>query len=195
MQAIKLDRESHIYSPNLPSVTSILQGAGLVDASYYTDEGKQRGSMVHLALQYLDEGDLDESSIDPEIAGYVESYKKFKEISGYAPEWIELPMKDPAGVYAGTPDRIMVTRPRSLDDIKTGDYQPWHRLQTAAYVNMLEDPFSYERRCIYLKKDGGLPKVEVFPKAEYTYDLTVFLSCINIANWRERHYGSRPKRD
>ena len=186
---IELNRDTHIYAPNLPSVTQILTEAGIINPTWYTEESMERGTIVHLACEYLDQGDLDESTIDPSIIGYIESYKKFKAHLGYTPEWIEVPQKDPTGVYAGTPDRIIITRPRSLDDLKTGPYQHWHRLQSAAYVNTLNDSFSYERRGIYLQKDGSMAKVKVFLKSEYMSDLSAFLSCLNIINWKRRFNG------
>lgn len=185
---IDLDRTTHTYSPNLPSVTQILKDAGLINTQWFTDEARDRGSMIHLACEYYDQGDLNESSIDPDISGYLEAYKAFKRYAQYEPEWIEVPQKDPTGVYAGTADRIVISRPRSLDDIKSGPYQPWHRIQSAAYVNMMDDPFSFERRGIYLKASGTY-SIRVFPKTEYMHDLAIFQSALNLYYWKRRNNG------
>ena len=56
MAVIKLDRETHTYTPNLPSVTEILRSVGLIDATWYTEEARQRGTAVHLACEYWDSG-------------------------------------------------------------------------------------------------------------------------------------------
>ena len=173
------------YPAGLLSVTEVLRLAGLIDTAWYTDAGRDRGTAVHLACQFLDEGDLDEGSVDPEISGYLDGYRKFKSDRGVAPEWIETPLFK-ANLYAGTPDRVFVTRPRSLWDLKTGAPQGWHALQAAAYVHLLDDPCSYSRFGLYLKGDGSY-SVREFPKGQYFSDLNVFLSALNLANWKRLH--------
>jgi hypothetical protein len=141
---------------------------------------------VHLACQYYDEGDLDFDSLDPELEGYVSAYAAWRQESGLSgSEWIECPMTDPRGLYRGTSDRIFTARPRSLWDIKTGAFQAWIALQTAAYVNMLPDPYSYSRFSVHLSPDGAY-SVREFPKADYAQDLAVFLSALNIVNYKRR---------
>ena len=101
---IKLDRETYRDTPNLPSVTEILKNAELIDANLHTEEPRQRGAAVHLACEYWDQGDLDEGSIDTAVAGYLQSYIKFRQARAAEIRWIEIPMMDKCGVYAGTPD-------------------------------------------------------------------------------------------
>jgi len=182
---VKLDRSTHTYTPNLPSVTGILKAVGLIDTAFFTEEGRERGTAVHLACEYLDQGDLDESTIDPQIVGYLDAYKKFKAASGWQFEWIEVPVTDKAHTYAGMFDRALSSRPRKLLDIKTGAHQPWHSVQSAAYVNCMDDPFSYSRYGLYLQKDGKF-SIREFPKAEYMSDLAIFQSALNIYYWREK---------
>jgi hypothetical protein len=67
---LELNRETHTYTPNLPSVTTILKSVGLIDASFYTIEGRERGSAVHLACEYFDQGDLDEDTLELPTAFY-----------------------------------------------------------------------------------------------------------------------------
>jgi hypothetical protein len=183
-----LDHASHTYASGLPFVSEILVSAGLVDPTWYTAESRERGKAVHLACQFYDEGDLDPESIEPPIDGYFSSYLAWLQVSGIKPEWIECSMNN--GLYAGTPDRVMVTRPRKLHDIKTGAYQHWHRIQTALYVNLLPDPYSYSRNGIYLQADGSIARVREFPKSDYQRDLAVGLSALNIHNWKRGNNGS-----
>jgi len=181
---IQLDRATHRYSNNLPSVTTILKSVGLIDTAFYTEEGRERGRAVHLACEYYDQGDLDEDSLDPQIAGYLQAYKKWKATFGYEFTWIEMPMQDKTGVYAGTSDRIIERRPRQLWDIKSGPYQKWHRIQSAAYVHMMDDPFSYTRLGLYLQACGKFT-VREFLRAEYMADLAIFQSALNIYYFKE----------
>jgi hypothetical protein len=182
---IQLDRATHTYSNNLPSVTQILKSVGLIDTAFYTEEGRARGSAVHLACEYFDQGDLDEDSLDPQIAGYLQGYKDWVAHYGREFTWIELPMQDKTGIYVGTSDRILDRRPRQLWDIKTGPPQKWHKIQGAAYVNMMDDPFSYSRYGLYLRSSGKW-KVEEFPKTEYMADLAIFQSALNIYYFKEQ---------
>jgi len=186
VQMITLDRDTHKYSNGLPAVSTIMVEAGLVDASFFTPEACLRGSAVHLACEYFDQGDLDEESVGDGIRGYLNAYKRWRKATGNEPlDWIEMPVEDKTHLYAGTPDRVIARRPRSVIDIKTGDYQRYHRIQLAAYVNCLDDPFSYSRYGLYLLKTGKF-KVEEFPKAEFMADLAIFQSALNLYYWRNQ---------
>ncbi len=173
----------------LPRVTQILRDVGLIDTSFMTDAGRERGTAVHQCCEFWDQNDLDMDSVDPAIIGYLDSYREFRLQQPMQGAWIELPMQDKAGLYRGTSDRVLVDRPRAVFDIKTGPYQAWHCLQLSAYVNMLPDPYSYNRIGVYLKANGKY-SIKEFPKAEYARDLAVFMSCLNIYNWKEGHNGN-----
>lgn len=174
--------------PTLPRVTDILKDAGLIDTRWFTEEVRDRGTAVHAACHYLDEGDLDESSVDPAIQGYMDAYTAYRrDKSGVEWDWIECPRQDSAGRYRGTSDRVLCLRPRQLLDIKTGCHFAWHALQLAAYVNMMEDPYSYSRIGLYLQKEGRY-QIRQYPKADYARDLSVFMAALTIKEWRT-HYG------
>lgn len=175
----------------LPRVTEILKEAGLIDTTWMTEHGRERGTAVHLACQYYDEGTLDYGSITPEIEGYLRAYDAWKQAAGVEGfEWIECPQQDPRGLYRGTPDRILSTRPRVIWDLKSGGYLPCVSLQLAAYVNMMKDPWSYDRNALYLSSDGTYT-VKQFPKSEYQTDLNVFLSALNVVTWKRGKNGRR----
>ena len=183
--------EGPMAMAQLPRVTEILREAGLIDTTWFTERGANRGTAVHAACQFLDEGDLDLMTLDPQIEGYVRAYDAWRHDSGImGAEWIECPRQDPMGLYRGTPDRVLVTRLRAVWDLKTGGYQTWVSLQLAAYVNMLPDPYSYSRYGLYLSANGTYT-VKEFPKTEYAADLSVFLSALNIVNWKRRANGNR----
>lgn len=165
----------------------MLKDAGLIDAAWFTPDGCQRGTAVHAACHFLDEGDLDEETLDPALTGYVEAYKTFRRAT-VATEWawIECPRQDLMSRYLGTPDRICVSRPRQLWDLKTGSHQPWHAIQAAAYVNMLDDPYAYRRFGVYLRADGKY-SVREFPRAEYRHDLAVFNAALTLYYWKKEN--------
>lgn len=171
---------------NLPRVTEILKSTGLIDTTFFTEAGRERGTAVHLACQYLDENDLDLDSLDPALWGYVDAYRDFRQQVAMDGAWIEMPQTDPRGLYRGTPDRVLVARPRAIWDIKTGPPMRWHALQLSAYVNMLEDPYGYGRFGVYLKHDGKY-SIKEYQKNEYQRDLNVFLSALNIYTWKHQN--------
>ena len=74
----------------LPSVTQILQASGLIDFSKIPGPillgAKARGTAVHKALHYYNEGDLDVEAfcLDfPEYAPYVQAWLTFRAESGF----------------------------------------------------------------------------------------------------------------
>lgn len=102
---VEFQEDGHLYDGGrLESVTGILKAEGFIDTSFYTEEGRERGSYVHLATHLDDMGELDESSLDPVIVPYLEAWRRFKRESGFIVERSEVPMVSTAYRYAGTPD-------------------------------------------------------------------------------------------
>ena len=181
---IGFDRDRHEYAGGVPSVTDILQDVGIIDAGFFTDGGAERGRLVHLICEYYDLGVLDESTVDPAFAGYFAAYKSYRSKNQIKMKWIEESLVDPSGLYCGTPDRPVVTRPRRMIDIKTGDPQDWHKIQLAGYVGMFRDPFSFTREGLYLQ-DSGSFRVITYPLDELVRDLAVFNAALTIYNFRK----------
>jgi len=129
------DPETHTYfdasGARLPSVTQILQAAGLCgDPRFYRAGSADRGSRVHLALEEIVKyGDtiLD----DEEIRPYVDSFREW--LAKLSPRPIQAEVKvegsDPIP-YAGTVDLLPEGM---LIDYKTGSPASWHRVQLCAY--------------------------------------------------------------
>ena len=181
VEIIELNKASHTYNPNLPSVTQILKAGGLIDDTWFTEAGALRGQHVHAACDLYDQGRLDWAALDPQLAGYVASYAALREMHPCkGDEWIEVPMADPTGMYAGTSDRLLWHRPRAVWDIKSGKPMKWHRYQLAAYVNMLPDPFGWDRVGVYLQANGSLARLKPYPKEEYISDLGVFIAALTL---------------
>lgn len=136
-----IDHSYHLDSLRLFSVTTYLKEAGYT-AQYRGDGSKATfGSYVHDATAYLDAGDLDMESLDPEIARRVEQYKKFKAEHDFVPDmkWREKPCYHPDYLYAGTMDLAgMMDGKPVIIDIKTGRKEKWHQLQVGGgYKPML----------------------------------------------------------
>jgi len=112
MKGLDFKSEAHEYyfeGRRVPCVSDILQDAGYVDKRFFKPSDADRGKKIHTITQYYDEGDLDESSVDPVFEGYLEAYKKFRHdykdrlrIVG-----IEELLYNPQYDYAGTADRLI----------------------------------------------------------------------------------------
>lgn len=162
---IEFNEATHTYwydGLNVPGVSEIIEGAGLTDANakqHYTKFHADRGTAVHKACELLDKGILDESSLDPEIEGYVEAYKKF--LKEYEPGWVEIEKRgfNKQLFYAGTLDRagFLTDSGAAVLDIKTGQKAKWHAIQLALYAMLLVENQTPNTNLygLYLKRDGS----------------------------------------
>jgi predicted transcriptional regulator of viral defense system len=104
---MEFDAETHTYYVNgevVPSVTQVLHAAGIIDTQWFTEFGRWRGSAVHKATHYFDEGDMDRRTLDPIVKPFVADWKEFREKTKFTPTMIEKPYYDATYGYCGTPD-------------------------------------------------------------------------------------------
>jgi hypothetical protein len=107
-EGLIFDEEKHLYTLNgiaLPSVTGVLKAEGFIDTRFYDEYSRNRGTLIHLATEYDDSGDLDEDTLDPVIVPYVEAWRKFKKESGFIVDSSETPLCNKTHRYAGKIDR------------------------------------------------------------------------------------------
>jgi len=109
---LDFDSEHHIFTDrhgkNPPSVTQVLSKAKMTPSYDWVDPWYMlRGSHTHKATELHDNGTLDESTVDEEIAPYLAAYRKFrKEWSGKIVE-AEYHLWHPTYKYAGIVDRVI----------------------------------------------------------------------------------------
>lgn len=177
----------HTYRWNgdiVPSVTQCLKAAGVIDYSMIPQDVLQRasirGTAVHLACQYFDEDRLDETTLDPEIANYLEGYKAFLLDTGFQPARIEERVYHPLHRYAGTLDRTGTLNGQLvLVDFKTGIMLEGHRAQLAAYAMALPMPRRYRRFGLQLTGERSY-KIHEFPIRDLARDFNVFLGALAV---------------
>jgi len=185
MPEIVFNNEGHIYTvdgTDTPSVTTIIKACGLIDTTWFNDTATTRGKYVHKATELLDQDDLDEASLDPVIAPYVDAYKRFKDETGFCINDIEKIVYNATYGYIGTLDRTGIfpnDKIRSLIDIKTGQPAKWHGVQLAAYALCLDGVVN--RYGLYLN-DTGTYKLERYKDR---HDMNVWLACLTIYKWRQ----------
>lgn len=189
------DAESHRYhleGRELVSVTAALTAAGMVDTQYFTDEARVRGSYVHQAIALLAEGALDETSIDPTVAPYVDAARQFLADTGVELEHVEARVCDPLAGYAGTLDAIArwpgpIVK-RTVLDWKSGGCPPSAGPQTAAYLRCARDWYPAGTRIgragLHLRGDGTYRLVD-FP--DVGQDEQDFLAALRVALFQRRY--------
>jgi hypothetical protein len=186
------DEPTHTYTIGgapVPSVTQILEPlsnfAGI--PRDVLDAKRALGQRVHLACQLDDEDDLDEDSIDQDIAGYLVAWRRFlREQRAVVIENERRVWSDVAGFkYAGTLDNVVSMHGRRwLIDKKTSISTP-HSAgpQTAAYFDALRDPSVTGRAAVLLRPEGTY-KFDLLDGAD---DWSVFVACITLHRYRKEH--------
>lgn len=178
------DPNEHRYfldGVEIPGVTTIIKTAGLSQFWGGFTQAQLRGLHVHEACEYLDLHDLDWGSVYPQWVGYVRSYERFKQETGFEPELIEYQTYHPIYRFATTIDRRGRLRNESVIlDLKTGAEEDWHKWQTAGQQICGGDAWSNDRRGdIYLHEDGSTATLEWHDDPN---DLKVFMAALTICH-------------
>lgn len=177
-----------------PSVTEVIAAAGIgPDYSAVPrallDHAAERGTALHLALQYAAEGDLDETTLHPEIVPGFTAHKKFLAESKYRAIATELELVHPTMGFLGHPDSVGYLDGKVvLPDIKyvaTVDLD-YAALQLAGYRLLWDALHPAEAISktfiLHLRKDGDYRLPEVKTVGVPTQTFLGALLC-----WRERH--------
>ena len=183
------DEERHEYTVEgrkVPSVSRLLEPLtsavyGSIDPEVLRNAA-EFGTAVHACTEFLDEGDLDEGSIEPEWTPYVEAYKRWKE--AVHPEILAIELRLGCSKYAGTIDRICrINGELWVIDLKTtSQVHPHVGVQLAAYAALAERKFgaSYRRAALQLRGDGTFKQTEF----KSLKDETCFNALLGIFYWQ-----------
>ena len=188
MQKLIFDEENHIYTLDgvrVPSVTQILQGAGLVSFNAVNPDILERaqkfGSASHLACALDDKNQLDMKSLDPALLPYLENWRQFKKDFGIT-EFAEIEKQvfSKRYQYAGCLDRLWEN---TLIEIKTSTSIPITTgLQLIGYQTAYREMTKIRikrRLCVQLLE--GTYKLQEYKDKT---DKTAFLSCVNLYHWK-----------
>ena len=193
----EFDEKTHKYTVDgveVPSVTQILEGVGLVD---YRDIPRpvlayaaERSVAVHTAAEFYDQHDLDFDSLDPQVAKYFIGWKNFrKDYSFEIVESEKMHIGQMGGLLFGMRvDRVVKLGNGQIGviDIKcTSKVHRAYGVQTAGYVIGLGfpcDPLLARRFVVHLKPNS------LYAVHEYKdpRDGEVFEAGLKIAYWRRR---------
>ena len=182
---ITFDPIAHAYTIDgqpVPSVTQILADMRFVDTAWFTEHGRNRGKLVHRIIHWYITGELDEATIDPELQGYFDAWKRFVKDTGFMSTETEKPMGSVLHRFAGTPDYIgMLNGHETVIDAKTGAISPWVGLQLAAQEILAERPL--KRYALALKEDG---KYSLKPFTD-RQDRQIFLAALSCWQWQHNN--------
>lgn len=188
-QKIQFNEELHEYRVNgvvMPSVTTILRLSGLADFSAIPEQSREyvllRGKATHRACHYMLEGDLDESTLDPEIQPRVEALKAFLFHSGFLPRpgMIEQVVYDSTYHFCGTYDVVgelpaLRFEPALCDWKNCDPRMSGTQYQTAAYLLCI--PGVHYRAGVTLKADGNF-SVTTYSPSTLLRDQHTFLAAL-----------------
>jgi len=169
----------------VPSVTQILRPLmafeGIPPA--VLEAKADLGRRVHFACQLDDEDDLDESSIEDDVAPYLEGWRRFLRDSGAHVLHNEQRVLEPHLMYAGTLDNVIgYQRRKWLVDKKTSIATPISAgPQTAAYMRALNDPEVTHRAALRLRADGTYR----FDPLTGADDWAAFVACLTLHRFKE----------
>ena len=178
----------------LPGVTHVLSAAGLVDykgiSAEVLERAAARGWALHAAAHYFDENDLDLTSVDSEIRGYLNGWIRFREETGFIPYAREQVVYSEIHQFAGTLDRVghLQGNPVLLDIKTVAMLQRSTGPQTAAYAQAVRETGAFEpavRYAVQLRRDGSYV-VETYRDPN---DWRIFQAALSLYHWKRRPRG------
>lgn len=179
-----LDHSYWLDGIRLPSITQVLRHTGFIDPRWYTEESRARGVAVHACCQFLIEGNLDWSTVHPDILPRVRGFEKF--LGDYKPKLLlaEKPLYSAVHKFAGTPDLVLqMGGGIFVVDVKSGKSGLSACLQTAAQKILVEEhgirPVII-RDALELPKEGGYKIVQHKDRG----DTTMFLNALAMIHRR-----------
>lgn len=162
----RFDAREHAYidvatGEQLPHITGMLEFAGEIDRTWFTEDSSERGVAVHHLTADYDLGALNLDTLISRYRPYVLAYAEA--VSVLRPHFlaVEEPLitrVDP--LWGGRPDRaVRIDTEVGPLEIKSGDPHKSHPVQTALQAILLEQelnlPAEYQARwCVYVKPNG-----------------------------------------
>ena len=191
---LQFDARLHRYTVDgrcVPSVTQALEGAGYIDLKCIPEDvlrrAALRGTRVHQAAALLMRSELEWSSVDVAIAGYVLALDLFMRQTKFQPDVasVEKPLYCAEYDYCGTPDvaglytvpRLYGTplKARVLVDWKSG-MMTAARYQLAAYAHVMG---VRHRAAVKLNKESTY-SVTWYKAETQRNDFEVFLRALDL---------------
>ena len=185
---LTFNEKDHKYSWNgqhVPGVNEILTELNMQE-NRGSEADLLRGTWVHQACQYYDDGTLDQWEFDPVILGYLEGWKKFRLEKMFTPILNEKALRSAYG-YAGITDRFgTLSKDYAVIDIKTGEPGWITGLKLAAYEQLIRESevlnLTIIKRCAVKLNDDGTYKLYWYSNRK---DKELFLACVSLYHYKK----------
>jgi hypothetical protein len=205
MTTLTFEPEAHVYHLNgqrLPSVTQVLEPLINYDGvpNGILQHAADRGTAVHLATEFWDDGDLDEESIDPEVLPYVQAWQRFRAESGFVVERSEVRVYSARHRFAGTFDCLGILRGRRVivEKKTTAILAAATAIQVTAYRRAYNETCRPPERIrqsysVHLRRDGTYRLDEWTPDEDHWGAFLALLnpeheqSAATVAAWKAKH--------
>jgi len=179
------NEENHWYELDgqyVPSVTQVLKDQGFIDDQWFTEYGKTRGKFVHKIIEWHVKGELDNSTVDDNLLGYLDAWVQFVKDTGFVSLYTEKPFASLTHKFAGIPDCVgSMNGMDAVLDIKSGAIGPATSLQLAGYEILIDSRLN--RFALQLKEDGKYSLKEFKART----DRGVFLSAVSCWWWKRNN--------
>lgn len=193
---LTFDEARHEYRVRgviVPSVTQVLAPLSSFDGvpAHVLEAKRDLGQRVHLACQLHDEDDLDEASVETDVAPYLDAYRRFLADTDARVVLNESRVYHPTYRYAGTLDRVFrIGEDHWLVDLKTCFTTPRAAgPQTAAYLaaltTMLGNVRPTRRAALRLRPDGTY-RLDPLDRPD---DWSAFVACLTLNRFKEATSG------
>lgn len=162
----RFDADEHSYTAldtgeELPHVTGMLEYCGYTDSTFYTDDGRERGTAVHHLTANYDLGALDLTACVSRYRPYLLGHALAMSILKPELLAVEESLVHPVYRYGCRPDRVWrLAGVLAVCDEKSGEPDKAHMIQTALQaicVSVEHDnipPHMIERYALYLSPKG-----------------------------------------
>lgn len=183
----------HLDGVRVPSVTEVLHDSGLIRLdhlpAFILEAARRRGTDVHAALHFVNDGDLDASSVADQYQPYLEAWQRYRAERDVVVLLCEHRLASRRYRVAGTLDLLCsIGTDGWLIDYATGDPATVAKdLQTAAYLGLAlewaaHDPRLAEvlrrhprwrRGAVQLRPNGTFRFTEYTAVTDYTHFQTL----------------------
>lgn len=191
LSKLTFDPGKHKYTQSgllIPSVTTVINELMPFQnmPQEVLREARERGTKVHELTCIMDaDPGIITAEEDKLWGGYLDAWEAFKQETAFRILESEQRVYHTKYLYAGTFDRIGILEGKlGVLDIKTGMLYPEYALQTAAYLEAINEGRQEDkikgRYSLQLKPDGKYKLSEYKDKA----DFHVFLATLTLYNWR-----------
>lgn len=193
--------EDHKYflgAEELWGVSAVLQDNRLVDARWFDEQSRSRGTAVHEVVAQHARGMGISPFQDPDLYGWIMSGVDFVTMllmDGAEIIGVEMMRHHPLYKFAGTIDIIVRWRGYTwILDFKTGKAAKVTRFQLAAYAMLMQKELDADkmvkRAAVELQEDGGRARLVEYNTPEHFHDGNRFLSYLTTARDR-REFGPK----